>query len=134
MLFFKVDGCTNYTAISNLAESAQGNKMQPTGNPVISWYRFQGDAADQIPEKCVLKWRRGCWLDGTHPKIADDVVNRKLCFSCPTNRCTCIWSNNINVKNCSSFYVYKIHQNPLFNLRYCNNASSGKLIWDKLRH
>ena len=136
MLLFKVDGCTNYTAISNLTESAQGNKMQPTGSPATGWYRFQGAAGDQIPEKCDLKWRHGCWLNGTHPSIAEDVVNRRLCFSCLTNRCTCSWPWNkiINVKKCSSFYVYEIHQILLFNLWYCDNASSGKLIWDKLSH
>ena len=74
------------------------------------------------------------WLDGTHPSIADGVVKRSLCFSCPTNRCTCSWSNSIKVGNCTSFYVYEIHKEPLFILRYCDNASAGKLIWNKLRH
>ena len=37
--------------------------MQPPGNPVTGWYRFQGAAGDQMPEKCDHTLSRDCWLD-----------------------------------------------------------------------
>ena len=52
------------------------------------------------------------------------VVIRRVCFSWP-QKC-CGWSLDINVKNCSGYYVYKLRRIRC-NRRYCGNAGAGKL-------
>ena len=104
---------------------------------VTGWYRFQGDAGDRMPDKCVLRFRCGTkrpgWLNGTHPTIADGVVTRTVCFSGITN--CCFRRHIIKVKNCSSYYVFEL-QRPRSSwcLRYCGNAGAGKLILDVLQN
>ena len=137
-----MDGCRNYSNLSE-ADRAQGNNVWKQHEAhdkglVTGWYRFQGAAGDRMPDKCVLRFRCGTkhpgWLNGTHPTIADGVVNRTVCFSAIGN--CCLWHNMIKVKNCSSFYVYEL-QKPSgctnnLKLRYCGNAGAGKLIGDEL--
>ena len=126
-----MDGCKNYKVLSE-AGRAQGNTLQNNlrcdTNLVTGWYRFQGAAGDRIPVKCVLMYRCGTnhpgWLDGTHPTVAEGVVTRKVCY--PQGDC-CRWSNNINVKNCSSYYVYELQRPPHCYLSYCGNAGAGEL-------
>ena len=134
-----VDGCKNYLTLSE-ADHGRGNIFPPhlrcKSNLATGWYRFQGAAGDQMLDKCVLNWCGSSeppgWLDGTHPTIAEGVVERRVCFSGETN--CCALSNIIKVKNCCSYYVYELQREPLFNLRYCGNAGTGKLIWDTLRY
>ena len=142
-LLFPLQGdcCHQYRVLSE-ADRAQGNGKQPHNgsdnklNP--GWYRFQGDAGDRMPDKCVLRFRCGTkhpgWLNGTHPTIVDGVVTRTVCFSEKAN--CCLWHNTIEVKNCSSFYVYKLQKPPKndLRLRYCGNAGAGKLIRDELHN
>ena len=128
----QVDGCTNYSVLDE-ADRAQGNVLQShwrSDNELVTgWYRFQGAAGDRMPDKCVLRFRCGTthpgWLNGTHPTIADGVVTRTVCFSGMTD--CCLWHNIIQVKNCSSYYVYELQRPYLSNLRYCGNAGAGKL-------
>ena len=132
-----MNGCINYTVLDE-ADRAQGKASQPLTrsdrNLVTGWYRFQGDAGDRMPDKCVLRFRCGTkhpgWLNGTHPTIADGEVTRTVCFSAKTNCCS--WNATIKVKNCSSYYVYEL-QRPRSSwprrLRYCGNAGAGKLIY-----
>ena len=124
--------CTNYTVLSE-ADRAQGNRVQNTLDDNIlapGWYRFHGAAGDGMADECVLPNHCGTfypgWLDGAHPTVAEGVVTRKLCFS-KTDHC-CWWSNNIKVKNCSSYYVYELQKPPGQGFfRYCGNADTGKL-------
>ena len=128
----QVDGCTNYSVLDE-AERAQGNVLQPhwrSGKELVTgWYRFQGAAGDHMPDKCVLRFRCGTthpgWLNGTHPTIADGVVTRTVCFSWSTD--CCFWHNIIQVKNCSSHYVYELQRSSWNSLRYCGNVGAGKL-------
>ena len=129
----KVDECYNYKALSG-ADRAQGNKLQ---NDVRcdqrdlepGWYRFQGDAGDRIPDKCVPM--RSCgthapgWIDGNHPTVDEGVVTRKVCYHWSNNCCN--WHNNIRVKNCGAYFVYELEKTPVCSLRYCGNAGAGKL-------
>ena len=142
MFPLQVDGCANYSVLSE-ADRAQGNVSQSQWKSdddlVTGWYRFQGAAGDRMPDKCVLRFHCGTkhpgWLNGKHPTIADGVVTRTVCFSEKAN--CCLWHNTIEVKNCSSFYVYKLQKPPKKNdprLRYCGNAGAGKLIRDELHN
>jgi len=130
MVLLEVDGCTNYTVLSE-ADRAQGNaelQYRYDSGLLPGWYRFQGAAGDQMPDKCVLKYRCGTrrpgWLNGVHPTVAEGVVTRKVCYSV-FHDC-CFRNNSIKVKNCSSFYVYEL-QGTCSYCRYCGNAGAGKL-------
>ena len=132
MFLLEVDGCTNYTVLSE-ADRAQGNAQPPHNRNdsglVTGWYRFQGAAGDRMPDKCVLKYRCGIvypgWLNGSHPTVTEGVVTRTVCYSAYSS---CCWrSNIIKVKNCSSYYVYELPRTPDQYTRYCGNAGAGKL-------
>ncbi len=64
-------------------------------------------------------------LNGAHPTVAEGAVTRKVCFHKGVD--CCWWSDNIQVKNCSGFYVYELQKPPQYGLRYCGNAGVGKL-------
>ena len=135
MFLFKVDGCTNYTVL-NETDRAQGNALLPQNgsdnNLVTGWYRFQGAAGDRMPDKCVVRWRCGTrypgWLCGEHPPGAGSVVTSKVCYGCEWQRNNrCGKGHQIEVKNCSGYYVYELKKTPCNNSRYCGNAGAGKL-------
>ena len=128
-----MDGCKNYTVLSE-ADRAQGNVMQNSLrcdqlDLTPGWYRFQGAAGNQMPEKCVLTHRCGTrapgWLFGAHPTVDEGVVIRTVCYHWGDNCCEA--SNNIKVKNCSSYYVYELQKPSGCYRRYCGNAGTGKL-------
>ena len=66
-------------------------------------------------------------LQGSHPSVEEGVVSRKVCFGYyqsryrygqkQINNC-CKQSIYIKVRNCGSFYVYKLKPTP-YNSRYC---------------
>ena len=123
-----MDGCTNYTVLRQ-AGHAQGNVSQSNRtcdrkDLVTGWYRLQGAVGDQITEKCANA-HFGVWLNGSHPTDTEGAVTRKVCFS--GNTSCCLWRNVIKVKNCSSFYVYQLHKNSTYHLRYSGNANAGDL-------
>jgi len=133
MASLEVDGCTNYAVLSE-ADRAQGNAEPPHDRDdrslVAGWYRFQGAAGDQMPDKCVLKYRCGTerpgWLNGTHPTVAEGVVTLQVCFS--VNDDCCYWNNIVKVKNCNSYYVYELPWSIINRFaRYCGNAGAGEL-------
>ena len=71
-------------------------------------------------------------LQGSHPSVEDGVVTRKVCFSYyqqirsygyhygqqTISKC-CKYSTFIEVRNCGSFYVYKLKPTPYNSCRYC---------------
>ena len=76
----------------------------------VGWYRFVGAAGTKMPtirvpaNRCGANWSG--WLDGAHPIVEDGEFSRTVRFS---NRPTgCKYSIEILVKNCGSFYIYKL--------------------------
>lgn len=133
MFLFKVNGCNSYRSIRK-ADRTQGYSLQNINwrcdwDMSPGWYRFEGLAGDRMAEECVPMRRCGTyapgWLSGAHPTLAEDVVTRKVCYH-GSNNC-CRWSSNINVKNCSSYFVYELQRTPACS-RYCGNAGAGKFI------
>ncbi|XP_073256827.1 protogenin A-like isoform X2 [Porites lutea] len=66
-------------------------------------------------------------LQGSHPTVEEGVVSRKVCFGYYQSRyrygqkqinTCCKQSTYIKVRNCGSFYVYKLKPTPS-NSRYC---------------
>ena len=131
-----VDGCNNYTVLSE-ADRAQGhivinnNYRCDRDDLVPGWYRFQGAAGDRMADKCAPVDHCGTyapgWLNGEHPTVAEGVVTRRVCYHYPWSRNCCYPSNNITVRNCGAFFVYKLQKTPFCNLRYCGNGSAGNL-------
>lgn len=123
--------CSNFRFLN---ESSRAETYYRGKRPIcdrtlsLGWYRFGGEAGNQMPEYCVN--RRHCgtnvpgWLNGTHPSVADGAVKRKVCFHASSNCCR--WSTDIEVRNCGRFYVYKLQRPPGCDLRYCGNGSSSE--------
>ncbi|XP_044172445.1 protein sidekick homolog [Acropora millepora] len=92
------------------------------------WYRFSGGAGTQMAEACPKIYscstNSSGWLNGTHPTVAEGIVQRNVCFSQRVsqffNDC-CNHSKNISVRNCGAFYVYRLDP-PDYYSRYCGNG------------
>ena len=88
------------------------------------WYRFSAGAGTSIATQCIQGAQR-CgtdvpgWMDGANPTVDEGVVSRKVCFS-GYHKC-CYRNVTINVRNCSSFFVYRLKP-----LSYCNSRYCGK--------
>ena len=94
------------------------------------WYRFSGGAGTQMAEAC--RKMSSCsanssgWLNGTHPTVAEGIVQQKVCFlqrASPSSNDCCNHSKNISVRNCGAFYVYRLDPSEYYS-RYCGNGLS----------
>jgi hypothetical protein len=85
------------------------------------WYRMDGATGTRMPESPPPTYACGThapgWLNGTHPGVAEGVVNRTVCFHWSGS--TCAWSTTVQVVNCDSFYLYNLPNAPVCSLRYC---------------
>ena len=57
------------------------------------------------------------WLDDAHPTVEDGEVYRKVCFSDRVSGCR--HTAKISVKNCGSYFIYKLVHPPSCASRYC---------------
>ena len=100
----------------------------PPSGPVLcdgqlpeEWYRFVRAAGTKMPTTRVPAFRCGTdwsgWLDGAHPTVEDGEVSRKVCFS--DRLYGCRYSNNIYVKNCGHYFIYKLMAPRACDTRYC---------------
>ncbi|XP_068705238.1 uromodulin-like isoform X1 [Montipora foliosa] len=122
-----LDECKNYQVLGNadrnVTSDATPHSCDSTLGP--AWFRFQGNAGTKMPNWCVPENRCGTtapgWLNGTHPQAHEGNVTRQVCFTYGRNCCN--WSANIQVQNCSGYYLYYIHgtsPDTPCNLRYCS--------------
>ena len=92
-----------------------------TYSPRDGWYRFVGAAGTKMPATRVPRYRCGTdwpgWLDGAHPTVEHGEVFRKVCFS--DRSIGCRYAKSIFVKNCGSYFIYKVQQPSRCNSRYC---------------
>ncbi|XP_078357489.1 uncharacterized protein LOC144642401 isoform X1 [Oculina patagonica] len=120
--------CSSYSVLStgDRSQNYEHKKIQgakPTCDRWLpkAWYRFTGMAGDRMPDQCVPSYRCGThapgWLRGVHPLVSEGVVSRTVCYSW-RGKC-CSWRSTISVRNCGSFYVYKLQRAPKCKLRYC---------------
>ena len=74
-----------------------------------------------MPTQCVPGWKCGAvysgWLKSGHPTLADGEVSSEVCFS--RRGYCCMESKNIKVKDCGSYFIYKLQKVPTCPLRYC---------------
>ena len=66
--------------------------------------------------RCGTQWSG--WLDADHPTMEEDEVRMTVCFS---DRSTgCRYTGTISVKNCGSYFIYRLKKPPNCNSRYCS--------------
>ena len=116
--------CITYTSLTSGDRKTTYTTSSPQCDRNLKgWYRFQGAAGTRMPTSCPPKNRCSTqatgWLNGGHPTVADGRVTRQVCFHWNSN--CCIWSDNIQVRNCGHFYVYYLSP-PSAGcfLRYCS--------------
>ena len=57
------------------------------------------------------------WLADAHPTVEDGEVSSMICFSDRVRRCK--YSTRTFVKNCGSYFIYKLYRPPGCPSRYC---------------
>ena len=124
------DPCITHGVLRNRFRST--NYQIKRGDPAlcdntlkIGWYRFFGG---NMPESKIDPYHCGTiapiWMNGTHPTVADGIVNRKACVNFMGRRKGCFIAIPIRVKNCSGFYVYYLKPASGCYMAYC----AGKLF------
>ncbi|KAJ7351106.1 Oncoprotein-induced transcript 3 protein [Desmophyllum pertusum] len=129
------DCCNNstYTLINEPRRSTKS--VWKSGEPVLcdrglqwGWYRFKtsADIEDKMPEKAPPEFHCGThdpiWLQDRHPTVAEGNVVRKACINSFGVQCDV--SFNINVKNCSSYFVYYLRPPIYCAVAYCAGEKS----------
>ena len=120
-----VSECNRYKILNDsdrLSNLGRGKKCDK--NLTEDWYRFSAWAGTNMPTHCLPNHRCSTdlpgWMDGAHPTADEGVVSRKVCFSGYDN---CCYRNiTINVRNCSSFFVYRLKPVSYCNSRYCGKS------------
>ena len=121
---FAVDPCYEYKNLSHRKRKSNYNTPDHGGGcdkGPDGWYRFAGAAGTKMPTTRVPAYRCSTtysgWLNGAHPTVEDGEVLREVCFS--DNSMGCKHNTQISVKNCSSYYIYKLYGLSRCPSRYC---------------
>ena len=123
IFIFLVDVCRHYKNLTD-ADRKYDYKTQndKCDEKLNGWYRFQGAAGARMVTTCPPKNRCDAsfpaWLNEDHPTVAEGKVQRKVCVHRFENCCDV--SVNIEVKNCSSYYIYKLKYLGVCDTRYCS--------------
>jgi uromodulin len=129
--------CSNYTTINdptrniNQAGGVQNDLQTFTSGQ--QWIRFEGPGGTQIPTSAVPSNQCGTyasgWYSGDMPSISGTTVNGTVCYTWTSGSCQ--YTNQIQVTNCGSYYVYNLRAPPVSGLRYCTDtpAVESKLIY-----
>ena len=118
-----VDVCQIHTVLKegdrDVSNRVKGSKCDKDLTP--DWYRFLNVPGIRMSTSCPDKYRCGTvwpiWLESAHPTVDEGIVKRDICIH--KNNCCDPKIYNIEVKNCSSFYVYKLQPAPACPCRYC---------------
>ena len=123
---FVADPCFHYENLSDANRKI--SYVTPHGSELCDsqlpegWYRFVGAAGTKMPTtrvpayRCSTVWSG--WLDDAHPTVEDGEIQRTVCFSDRTTGCNIL--RDIFVKNCGSYFIYRLQQPPYCNSRYCS--------------
>ena len=121
---FSVDPCYEYKNLSDSERKSSHHTPQyeeSCDKGLYGWYRFVGAAGTKMPTTQVEPFRCGAansgWLSGTHPTVEDGEVLRHVYFSAKKKDSS--FKSQISVKNCSSYYVYKLNELTRCDSRYC---------------
>ena len=123
-LYFLADVCNDYKPLTDGTRKyyyiTANSKCDDTLN---GWYRFQELAGTKMVTKCHVSINKcdasfPAWLSEDHPTVAEGTATRKVCIR--RNGNCCFDSVKIQVKNCSSYYIYKLLNPGSCNTRYCS--------------
>jgi hypothetical protein len=120
--------CINYETINdptrNIQQTTGSNSDQTLFSSGARWVRFIGEGGTQIPTSSVPIYRCGTsasgWYSGAMPSGSDTTVNGTVCYTWSSN--SCAYSNEIQVTNCGSYYVYNLPPPSISGLRYCTET------------
>ena len=91
-----------------------------------AWYRMAEPAGTTIPEEPVeidhCNTMRPGWLNGHHPATAGETINGKVCFN--FYDFTCYRETQIQIKHCTSYYLYYLDEAPTNPARYCSTSTT----------
>ena len=125
--------CSSYTTLNSpdraVTSTFDTNRCDSIDlSSIPKWYRFSGAAGTMMPTEAVPLFRCGTyapgWMNGKHPSKNEGAVSRKVCF--PVYGNVCRLNIQITVRNCGSFYVYKLPRPPTCSLRYCGANAQRK--------
>ena len=95
-----------------------------------AWYRMAEPAGITIPEEPVYSYhcngRNAGWLDGHHPTTPGETINATICFDLDCDGYTS-YSNRIEtiqIKHCSSYYLYYLVDLAGTKHRYCSTSTT----------
>ena len=122
IFIFLVDACRHYQTLTDPERRYDYVTVNYKCDDKLSgWYRFQGAAGTKMVTKCPPMNRCAgefpAWLSGDHPTVAEGTVTRKVCIHYYVGCCD-KWVF-IEVKNCSSYYIYRLHNLYYCDFRYC---------------
>ena len=120
--YFLVDICKNYQNLTDAARKYDYVTSNPSCDDGLNgWYRFQGPAGTKMVTTCPSMYRCDsyfpAWLSEDHPTVADGEVRKIVCINRFGDCCN--KSFFIQVKNCGSYYIYKLRSLRWCNTRYC---------------
>ena len=122
--------CLNYAALSSASRSStyqlpKGSSPFCDNGLSTGWYRFTDLAGDKMASTCLSSGKCGTVVTGSletaHPKTTDGIVSGKVCFRWGSNCCQ--WFQNIQLRNCGRFYVYKLDKTFACPMRFCGTPS-----------
>ncbi len=129
--------CYDYTTINDPTRNVNQaggieNDLQ-SFNSSQQWVRFEGAGGTQIPTTAVPSNRCGTYASGWYssemPSVEGTTVDGTVCYTWTSSNCD--YSNQIQVTNCGSYYVYRLVAPPVSGLRYCTDTPTveSKLIY-----
>lgn len=107
------DPCTDYDTIDDWKRSV-ANGLDIACDSLLNpgWYRIISKAGELMPTECIHYGSRcgtgySIWLNGTYP-VDGETANVTACASDFNHENCCYKSYDIQIKNCSTFYVYNL--------------------------
>lgn len=122
-LFSLADICQNYKTLTDAERRYDHVTVNFKCDRTLNgWYRFQGAAGETMVTKCPPLGRCGAqfpaWLSEGHPPAAEGTVTRNVCIH--GDKGCCDKSVLIQVRNCRSYYIYKLTPPVMCDTRYCS--------------
>lgn len=127
------DPCKNYKTIDNPYRSTNysinpGDPALCDSNLVAGWYRFINEVGGKMPETAPDPYHCGTvapmWIRGTHPDVANTEKIVELCTNIRGRNKGCsLQPQDLSVKNCGSYFVYKLFRTYGCSMAYCAGNS-----------
>ena len=102
------------------------------------WYRMGYPAGTMLSEEPVPYWHcnteKTTWLMGHHPTTAGESIDGKLCLNYASFELLvgileyeCKYDLQIQIKYCSSYFLYHLEDLSFYSTRYCSKSFSKSL-------